>query len=125
MYHLYLESVAQGKKPASFQKYAAIFGQEYNLSFHRPKKDQCVECANFESLGENHPEKEALAEKQQLHIARKESSREAHKQDLATALEDESHVVVTMDLQSVLQNFIHMICDAGIHPAMINQSAKN
>uniref|UniRef100_A0A915KUK3 Uncharacterized protein n=1 Tax=Romanomermis culicivorax TaxID=13658 RepID=A0A915KUK3_ROMCU len=101
MYELFKE-----KNPdiiVSLQKYQEIFGTQYNLSFYKPRKDQCVQCSVYLNLKDNDPQKENLTQKHIEHMERKEHCRNAMKLDLNAAKDDHSMVVATMDLQSVLQ----------------------
>jgi hypothetical protein len=45
MYDLYVKECQQkGKRAVKHHKYREIFCNEYNLSFHVPNKDQCINC---------------------------------------------------------------------------------
>jgi hypothetical protein len=48
MYDLYVKECQQkGKWAVKHHKYREIFCNEYNLSFHVPKKDQCINCNDY------------------------------------------------------------------------------
>lgn len=101
MYELFKDKNPDVK--VSMQKYQEIFATQYNLSFFKPRKDQCGQCSVYSNLKESDPEKENLAKKYADHIERKEHCRNAMKRDLDLAKEDQSMIVATFDLQSVLQ----------------------
>jgi len=49
MYDLYKESCqSEGSVAVSKVKYKKIFCEEYNISFHKPHKDQCQTCAVYQ-----------------------------------------------------------------------------
>jgi hypothetical protein len=49
MYELYCEKAQQdGRDPVKQTKYRQIFCDDYNLSFFKPKKDQCRICTLYE-----------------------------------------------------------------------------
>ena len=104
MYELYLEDMAQNhseKKPVKSAIYRRIFCTEYNLSFFKPKKDQCQLCSRYSLLVDG--EKENMKGKYDAHITRKTESQSAKAADKTMAAEDHTKVVITFDLQSVLQ----------------------
>lgn len=47
MYELYKEQCTEDEVPVSLQVYRKMFNEEYNLSFHTPKKDQCSPCTKY------------------------------------------------------------------------------
>lgn len=49
MYELYVDDCKnKGRHSCGFDVYRKIFVSEFNLSFHKPKKDQCTVCSMFE-----------------------------------------------------------------------------
>lgn len=67
MYVLYKEECKQ--KCVDFVKpgvYRNIFCNEFNLSFHQPKKDVCVKCEQYNNATDI--EKQQLEEEYRLHI---------------------------------------------------------
>lgn len=104
MYELYLQSVAEHpESKISYQMYQKVFCTNYNLSFHKPRKDTCGQCSVYESLAEEDPKKSELQEEYKAHLARKEAARNAMKADIEAAKSDPELVVAPVDLQSVLQ----------------------
>jgi hypothetical protein len=48
MYDLYVKKCQQkGNRAVKHHKYREIFCNEYNLSFHVPKKNQCINCNDY------------------------------------------------------------------------------
>ena len=48
MHRIYVDECdTAGVTPVSCRLYRDIFNKEYNLSFHRPKKDQCLLCGVY------------------------------------------------------------------------------
>lgn len=60
LHELYVESVKQESSDAvvSFQKYQKVFCSIHNLSFFKPRKDQCGQCAAYENMDPLNPNKE-------------------------------------------------------------------
>jgi len=104
MHEMYLQSVAeQPDAKISYQMYQKVFCTDYNLSFHKPRKDTCGQCSVYESLATNDPKKADLEESYLAHLSRKDSARNAMKADVDAAKSDSDLLVATVDLQSVLQ----------------------
>lgn len=99
MYALYAENCKnKNKEYASQITYRRIFCNNFNLSFFKPKKDQCLTCANY--LKEKSAD---IEENYQCHIRRRNEANNAKKLDKERAMTDDCFVSVTFDLQSVLQ----------------------
>lgn len=79
--------------------YRRVF-KEYNLAFHKPKKDQCSTCVKFGHATDI--EKENLQAAYNHHLKNKEASRAAKEVDKDMAKKDTSVKVFTFDLQKVL-----------------------
>lgn len=88
-------------KPPSSTTYKRVFCQEYNLSFYKPKKDQCSLCAKYNEANEN--EKENLKLIYEIHKEREKSANLDKSIDKEKASTNSNFVTVTYDLQSVLQ----------------------
>ena len=104
MYGLHQEECKrEGLVPVSAKTYRKIFNQCFNLSFHVPKKDQCVTCTLFErkKQGGTVTEEEEKAYKQ--HLDRKDRARAEKNADKEQAAHDRSKHVVTVDSKAVLQ----------------------
>lgn len=102
MYSLYLQQCENDKsKPVSEITYRRIFGKNYNLSFFKPKKDQCLICENNKNIGNNL--NQAADIEYQNHLRRRDESLQAKTDDKNKAIADNSFVSATFDLQSVLQ----------------------
>ncbi|CAH1644093.1 unnamed protein product [Spodoptera littoralis] len=84
---------------ATKRQYETVFNSQYNYSFFKPKKDQCLSCSIYEQSDDTM--KATLEEKQRLHLQRKEKVRSLKKGEIETA--DKSNVTVAIfDLQKVL-----------------------
>lgn len=102
MYELYRnDTIEKNKKVVSLTTYRRIFGKEYNLSFFKPKKDQCAVCACYSSA--NGIEKSKLESEYLHHKQREKDANESKDNDKKRASIDQSFVTATFDLQSVLQ----------------------
>ncbi|XP_068221553.1 uncharacterized protein [Palaemon carinicauda] len=97
---IHKDYVAKCKEQKQFGNYTLfyrIFTEEYNISFHTPKKDQCDVCTAFENATET--EKYDMKESYDLHhremeLSRTEKVRDKEKKDCAVAV---------YDLQAVIQ----------------------
>ena len=83
-------------------KYREIFCQSYNLSFYKPKKDQCSLCNLYESKKASGTLDEETEKKYSEHIERKLEARLQKDQDKEKARKDKSFYVATFDLEAVL-----------------------
>lgn len=81
--------------------YRRIFSTSFNLSFHKPKKDQCPSCNKYLSADAN--QKKEMELEYSMHIIRKNECNEAKDSDKQRSLADPSFQTATFDLQSVLQ----------------------
>ncbi|GFN76019.1 hypothetical protein PoB_000252500 [Plakobranchus ocellatus] len=79
MYRLYEEAYKEHER-APLDKYRRIFDEEFNLAFHKPKKDQCEICTSQRNnpTGE---EKESFEE----HLSNKLKAREMNEQEKLAA----------------------------------------
>lgn len=82
----------------SLSLYRHLFNYEYNMSFHIPKKDQCLKCTTYKNS--NPDEQRELELDHQIHIEEKELSR-AEKNDDKTK-RSELFQVACFDLQAAL-----------------------
>ncbi|ELU02205.1 hypothetical protein CAPTEDRAFT_212417 [Capitella teleta] len=72
MHRLYeAQCSAAGNEAVKTSTYRRIFLDNFNISFHTPKKDMCSLCEKFK----NTHDKEPLQETYDLHIQRKEEAR--------------------------------------------------
>lgn len=84
---------------ATKRQYETVFNTQFNFSFFKPKKDQCLSCSRYELSDDT--TKATLEEQQRLHLQRKEKVRSLKKEEIETA--DKSNVTVAIfDLQKVL-----------------------
>ena len=104
MYHLYkTECIQQNKKYVSHAKYRNIFNNEYNLSFHVPKKDQCQVCTTYLASKTEGEVSESQQQSYDEHIQRKERARAEKDVDKQLSKESGSYHTATFDLEAVLQ----------------------
>ncbi len=98
---MYNDFVMQEPNPVSEKKYRDIFNFEFNLGFHRPKKDQCIDCLKFLH---NPDPTETQKKEYNDHIRQKERARQEKQNDNEKAAQSEnnSFIVATFDLESVL-----------------------
>lgn len=102
MYRLYLTWCEDTNKPkASIHHYTNIFNTEFNISFFKPKKDQCDHCEKFKNATQS--EKSVLEIEYQLHIENKEKARLEKANDILLANENrEKTSLICFDFQKVL-----------------------
>ena len=97
MYVLYMdEHRLDDKAHVKQSTYRYIFNSEYNLSFHKPKKDQCLTC---------HKLKNGNAEQKMMydrHIQEKARAQKEKQSDKIEAQENATYNSYTFDLQSML-----------------------
>ena len=104
MYELYQEKCQQlGHQPVSQRKYRQVLSEDFNYSFHTPKKDQCATCLIQESKQRQGTASEEDKQAFQDHVDGNNRDREEKDRDKAEARKDRSKRVVTVDLQAMLQ----------------------
>jgi len=101
MYNLYRDKcVEEHCEYVSESLYRRVFCNDFNLSFHCPKKDACLKCEKYNLATPE--ERDGLLQDFEEHIARKTRAREEKEADKARAAIDKTWHVITADLQSVL-----------------------
>lgn len=103
MYAMYVEELQDNKRTdlvASFSLYRKIFKSK-NLSFFRPKKDQCSLCVSYHNAADEKT-KNDLKNRYSAHIAEKEAARELKSQCKKKAIEDDMTLCGVFDLQQVI-----------------------
>ena len=102
MYQLYQDKCGQlQKRCCSFNIYRQVFC-EFNLSFHKPKKDQCSICTLYDERKVANEVDGDLEETYAQHMTLKERSGEEKTKDKQKASADKSFVAATFDLEAVL-----------------------
>ena len=82
MYELYKEKhQANGEAIVGPQIYRRVFNEEYNFSFHVPKKDQCSLCTKYNRDDINGAASDELIEAYEMHQKRKTRAREEKEKD--------------------------------------------
>lgn len=66
-----------------------MFNNNFNLSFHTPKKDLCDVCVAYDNMTET----ERDQDKQQFHIKMKEKAREIKNEDIGDAILSNGKIV--------------------------------
>ena len=103
MYDLYIEYCkAKDDIPVKSKVYRRIFCTEFNISFHTPKKDQCLECELYKQKESTGKVGDDEKKKHEAHMQRKVRAREEKLSAKLTAMKDPSVHAVTFDLESVL-----------------------
>ena len=82
--------------------YRHVFNEEYNLSFHVPKKDQCQVCNKFDHAKADGTLDEKTKDEYTIHQKRKVVAREQKHTNSDTARQHKNVHTCTFDLQSVL-----------------------
>ncbi|KAK5646174.1 hypothetical protein RI129_004638 [Pyrocoelia pectoralis] len=101
MYRFYKDDQEEKKQPyAKKCTYDTIFNTEFNISFFRPKKDQCSICESYKNG--NEAEKRNRQEEYDRHVKNKVRSREEKQKDIAMGKENNNIIVSCFDLQAVL-----------------------
>jgi len=101
MHQLYVNQCKENEiEPALASYYRHIFDTEFNLGFHKPKKDYCTFCHKYDNSSE--AEKTLLQAEYDAHQIRKNQARSAKEAYKVEAQQDVSLVVATFDLQAVL-----------------------
>jgi hypothetical protein len=101
MYRLYKEESANKGNPASsFTIYRTVFCDEFNISFHIPKKDACSVCEGSKNAS---PEQEQQEEAFNQHMRNKDEARDLKEELKMKAKKSETFYTGCFDLQQVLQ----------------------
>ncbi|XP_072402172.1 uncharacterized protein [Diabrotica undecimpunctata] len=88
-------------KAVTMHVYRKIFGTQYNLSFFKPRKDQCQMCDRY--TASDAEKRRDLEEDYRNHIMSKNDAAKAKEIDKSRSQDDPSFLSATFDLQSVLQ----------------------
>ena len=104
MYDLYQEKCKlNSEEPATSFIYRKVFNEEYNFSFHLPKKDQCNTCNKYhQAVREGLSLTPEMTEEYETHQTRKARARLEKETDKEKAKNSTNMFVATFDLQSVL-----------------------
>ena len=101
MYNLYLEMCTEkGLDPVKLHLYNHIFNFEYNLAFHKPKKDRCDLCEEFKMKEKEGTIEEDLQAKYNDHLAKKIAAKQDRDEDRQN--NDAATAVVCFDLEKVI-----------------------
>ncbi|KAK7106444.1 hypothetical protein V1264_017700 [Littorina saxatilis] len=103
MYRLFTQDCAsEGVVPVSSSIYRQTFVTEYNLAFHKPKKDLCLLCSLYHDAQKNNTVTPELEADYREHQEKKQESRQEKTNDKKLAQENNEISVATFDLESVL-----------------------
>ncbi|XP_022823697.1 uncharacterized protein LOC111362445 isoform X3 [Spodoptera litura] len=102
MYRQYKEWCHQNSKPIIKQgTYEHIFRNEFNIAFHKPKKDQCSICLSYQNaVGDDKLQLKYTYEK---HLKERDLCRLEKKSDIETCKNDANKIICCYDMQAVLQ----------------------
>lgn len=102
MYELFVKECNEtNQQKVSLSLYKKIFCENHNLSFFKPKKDQCLTCEKYNKSEKPVPEETVI--NYENHIRRRDESFAAKKLDKEQATNNQTFCSATFDLQSVLQ----------------------
>lgn len=104
MHRLYLEWLGTKPEyihviPATKRQYEFIFNSKFNLSFHKPKKDQCEICMTYKNADDTR--KLQLKDEYEKHISAKNLVRQI-KDEEKQGFDKNDSVVACFDLEKVL-----------------------
>lgn len=103
MHRLYtVECEKEDVQPVSESLYRNIFDHEFNISFHVPKKDQCLKCHVYHAAKEAKALTPELEEDHKDHMERKRDARFEKENDVKSAKKKLDLHVASFDLQKVL-----------------------
>lgn len=102
MYRQYKEWCHQNSKPIIKQgTYEHIFRNEFNIAFHKPKKDQCSLCLSYQNaVGDD---KLQLMYTYEKHLKERDLCRSEKKADIEKCRNDANKIICCYDMQAVLQ----------------------
>ena len=89
--------------------YRETFCTQYNLSFHKPKNDQCQKCHTCHEKTRTGMATEDDKVENKAHLERKIQSREAKANDKQLAKTDKHVHAVTFDLEAVLTTLCSLV----------------
>ncbi|CAH1976268.1 unnamed protein product [Acanthoscelides obtectus] len=102
MHRLYLKYMEQrnATEVGTLRQYREVINAEFNLAFHKPKKDQCSLCVAYQLA--TSPDKQKIQEKYEKHVSNKKAARALKDEDKETAINDKTISAACFDLQKVL-----------------------
>jgi hypothetical protein len=110
---LYVKECQQkGKRAVKHHKYREIFCNEYNLSFHVPKKDQCINCNDDNTKKEAGTLDSKDEKNHQDHMERKQRGRQEKQKDKEDAQKYNHIHTATFDLEAVLPTPFSLVSQA-------------
>jgi len=103
MYELYQEECnAKGNQSVSRGVYRKVFNENYNYSFHVPKKDQCAKCAAYNQAKLEDSVSDKMKKEYKIHQQNKKDAREEKDKDKLRSKTENSFYCFTFDLEAVL-----------------------
>ncbi|CAG9765712.1 unnamed protein product [Ceutorhynchus assimilis] len=102
LYRLYKEKCLNEGSAAYVKKsaYENIFNADFNIGFHKPKKDQCSTCETFRNSNEE--DRKQIEKSHLKHLKDKDLSREEKAKDVQEAKTEKDKMVAVYDLEAVL-----------------------
>ena len=117
MYRMYQDwCKIKGKRIETYDVYYKVFKRDFNLSFYKPKKDQCGTCESYK-LGDKTQEDKI---KQNKHITDKDLARGIKTATKEEARENQNMCVGAFDLEKVLLS-PHGECDLFYYKRRLKQ----
>ena len=108
MHRMYLTQRGNGQPNATIRQYRDVFNTKFNLSFFKPKKDQCPDCLAWKNMTEAEKTNEEAAQKYNTHIDNKKKVKKLKEDDITAAKAGNEEAgsatvrVITFDLEKVL-----------------------
>lgn len=104
MHRLYVvQCERDGVHPVSESLYRSVFDHEFNMSFHVPKKDQCLTCHVHKEAKRTRTLTPKMEEDHKQHVERKREAKREKGKDKKLAKKRNNLHVASFDLQKVLQ----------------------
>ena len=101
MYRMYKKECRdENRTPVKKEFYFNIFHKDFNLAFHKPKKDMCDFCEKYSRSSD--AKKEEMNEVMKMHMKNKKMCRELKEQEKLRAQNDHTVKAACYDLQQVL-----------------------
>ena len=101
MYEVYLTFCKKKQHdPVTLSYYRHIFNTQFNMDFHKPKKDQCDLCTSYTNAVAT--DKQLLKSEYLIHLRNKDMARENKFKDKNKTETDSDLIVACFDLEQVL-----------------------
>ena len=113
MFELFVEDCEQKKLPCVNEKiYRKILNDDFNISFHKPQKDQCLHCEQFKQKERDGLVAEKDKKEYESHLKLKDEARNSKKEDGQRAKDSNEIHTATFDLEAVLTTPCSLVSQA-------------